>query len=116
MTSSRAAPVQLVCSAVPSGWTAITIWFSVAGAVSGEQQPLVLLTGAAASAGAVVAAMLLARSRWAVGLALLAVAGLGPGGGPAAAVGLTAAAGLVCMMVVLLDPPGLVPPSSEERR
>lgn len=115
MASSRAAPVQLVCSAVPAGWAAITIWFSVAGAVSGEQQTLVL-TGAAASAAAVVAAMLLARGIWAVGLALLAVAGLGPGGGPAAAVGLTAAAGLVCLMVVLLDPSGLLPPSSEERR
>ncbi len=116
MTTFRAPPGQLVCSAVPSGWAAITTWFSVAGAVSGEQHPMVLLTGAAASTAAVAAALLLARSMWAVGLALLAAAGLGPGGGPVTAVGLTAAAGLVCLMVVLLEPPGLLPPSSEKRR
>ena len=116
MASSHAAPAQLVCSAVPAAWAAITTWFSVAGAVSGEQHLLVLLTGAAAAAAAVVAAVLLAKGLWSVGLGLLAAAGLGPGGTLATAAAVAFAAGLVCLMAVLLDPPGVSHPPREERQ
>lgn len=115
MTSSPGPP-SFVCGAIPAGWAATLL---ASAAASGERDPKVLLIGALAPAAAALAALLLVKGQWAFGLVLVAGSGLstetGIGGTPAAAALLACAAGLVCLMATLLDPPGFPRPSTRER-